>query len=127
MLKKTRKTKSYSTGAETLQELALRGYPLPEQILRYRELAKLKSTYVDALPALVDENGRLHTRFNQAVAATGRLSSASPNLQNIPVRTETGQQIRKAFIAPTRTPTAGGRLQPDRAASPRPHRRGDRR
>jgi DNA polymerase-1 len=100
VLKKTRKTKSYSTSAETLQELALRGYPLPEQILRYRELAKLKSTYVDALPALVDEEGRLHTRFNQAVAATGRLSSASPNLQNIPVRTETGQQIRKAFIAP---------------------------
>jgi DNA polymerase-1 len=100
VLKKTRKTKSYSTSAETLQELALRGYPLPEQILRYRELAKLKSTYVDALPVLVDENGRLHTRFNQAVAATGRLSSANPNLQNIPVRTETGQQIRKAFIAP---------------------------
>jgi DNA polymerase-1 len=105
VLKKTRKTKSYSTSAETLQELAIRGFPLPEKILRYRELAKLKSTYVDALPALVDENGRLHTRFNQAVAATGRLSSASPNLQNIPVRTETGQQIRKAFIAP-----AGRRL-----------------
>jgi DNA polymerase-1 len=100
VLKKTRKTKSYSTSAEILQELAVRGFPLPEQILRYRELAKLKSTYVDALPALVDENGRLHTRFNQAVAATGRLSSANPNLQNIPVRTETGQQIRKAFIAP---------------------------
>jgi DNA polymerase-1 len=100
VLKKTRKTKSYSTSAETLQELAIRGYPLPEQIIRYRELAKLKSTYVDALPALVDEEGRLHTRFNQAVAATGRLSSANPNLQNIPVRTETGQQIRKAFIAP---------------------------
>ncbi|MGB5880274.1 MAG: DNA polymerase I, partial [Thermoanaerobaculia bacterium] len=100
VLKKTRKTKSYSTSAETLQELAIRGFPLPEQILRYRELAKLKSTYVDALPALVDENGRLHTRFNQAVAATGRLSSANPNLQNIPVRTETGQQIRKAFVAP---------------------------
>jgi DNA polymerase-1 len=69
-------------------------------MLRYRELAKLKSTYVDALPELVGEDGRLHTRFNQAVAATGRLSSTSPNLQNIPVRTELGQEIRKAFRAP---------------------------
>ncbi len=99
VLKKTRKTKSYSTGAETLEELAARGYDLPERILRYRELAKLKSTYVDALPALLAADGRLHTRFNQAVAATGRLSSAHPNLQNIPVRTEQGNKIRKAFRA----------------------------
>ncbi len=100
VLKRTRKTKSYSTGAEVLEELASRGYPLPAEILRFRELAKLKSTYVDALPALVAEDRRIHTRFNQAVAATGRLSSTHPNLQNIPVRTELGQRIRRAFIAP---------------------------
>ncbi len=99
VLKKTRKTKAYSTGAETLEELAARGFDLPERLLRYRELTKLKSTYVDALPALLADDGRLHTRFNQAVAATGRLSSAHPNLQNIPVRTEQGNRIRKAFRA----------------------------
>ncbi len=100
VIKKTRKTKSYSTDSATLEELATRGYELPEKILAYRELAKLKSTYVDAFPELVAGDGRLHTRFHQAVAATGRLSSASPNLQNIPVRTERGQEIRKAFVAP---------------------------
>ena len=99
VLRKTRKTKSYSTGAETLEELAARGYDLPERILHFREMAKLKSTYVDVLPALAGSDGRVHTRFNQAVAATGRLSSAHPNLQNIPIRTERGQQIRKAFVA----------------------------
>ncbi len=99
VLKRTRKTKNPATGAEVLEELADRGYPLPSLILRHRELSKLKSTYVDALPELVADDGRLHTRFNQAVAATGRLSSANPNLQNIPVRTELGQSIRKAFIA----------------------------
>ncbi|HEV2851803.1 MAG TPA: DNA polymerase I [Thermoanaerobaculia bacterium] len=99
-LKKTQKTKSYSTGAETLEELARRGYPIAQLLLRYRELSKLKSTYVDALPAIVGPDGRVHTRFNQAVAATGRLSSTNPNLQNIPVRTELGQRIRRAFIAP---------------------------
>lgn len=100
VLKKTQKTKSYSTGAEVLEELAARGFPLPELMLRYRELTKLKSTYVDALPTQVAADGRLHTRFNQAVAATGRLSSVNPNLQNIPIRTELGQRIRKAFVAP---------------------------
>jgi DNA polymerase-1 len=100
VLGKTRKTKSYSTSAEVLQELAARGYPLPELLLRYRELAKLKSTYVDALPALVAADGRVHTHYNQAGAATGRLSSSNPNLQNIPVRTEQGQRIRRAFRAP---------------------------
>ncbi|HEX4963902.1 MAG TPA: DNA polymerase I [Thermoanaerobaculia bacterium] len=100
VLKRTQKTKSYSTGAETLEELAVRGFPIAQSLLRWRELTKLKSTYVDALPVLVAPDGRLHTRFNQAVAATGRLSSANPNLQNIPVRTELGQRIRKAFIAP---------------------------
>lgn len=99
VLKRTRKTKSYATGADILEELAARGFPLPEKLLRYRELSKLKSTYVDALPALLADDGRVHTRFNQAVAATGRLSSANPNLQNIPVRTELGQRIRRAFIA----------------------------
>ena len=99
VLKRTQKTKSYSTGAETLEELAGRGYVLPELLLRYRELSKLKSTYVDALPGLVGPDGRIHTRFNQAVAVTGRLSSVNPNLQNIPIRTELGQRIRKAFIA----------------------------
>jgi DNA polymerase-1 len=100
VIKKTRKTKSYSTSAEILQELAVRGYPVAEHLLRYRELSKLKSTYVDALPELVAADGRLHTRFHQAVAATGRLSSASPNLQNIPIRTEAGQEVRRAFRAP---------------------------
>ncbi|MEJ2084786.1 MAG: DNA polymerase, partial [Acidobacteriota bacterium] len=99
VIKKTRKTKSYSTSAEILQQLAQQGYPLPDLLLRYREINKLKSTYVDALPTLVDSEGRVHTRFQQAVAATGRLSSVNPNLQNIPIRTDLGQTIRKAFVA----------------------------
>ncbi|HWN44760.1 MAG TPA: DNA polymerase I [Thermoanaerobaculia bacterium] len=99
VLKRTQKTKSYSTGAETLEDLASRGYPIAQLLLRYRELSKLKSTYVDALPLLVATDGRIHTRFNQAVAATGRLSSTNPNLQNIPIRTELGQRIRRAFVA----------------------------
>ncbi|MEM8932360.1 MAG: DNA polymerase I [Acidobacteriota bacterium] len=99
VLRKTRKTKSYSTDAETLEELAARGFDIPERVIHFRELTKLKSTYVDALPTMVDESGRIHTRFNQAVAATGRLSSANPNLQNIPIRTELGQRVRKAFRA----------------------------
>jgi DNA polymerase-1 len=99
ILKRTRKTKSYSTDADTLQELASRGYPLPGKVLEYRELAKLKSTYVDAFPQLLAADGRLHTRYYQAVAATGRLSSADPNLQNIPVRTDEGKKIRRAFVA----------------------------
>jgi DNA polymerase-1 len=99
VLKRTQKTKSFSTGAETLEELAARGYPIADLLLRYRELIKLKSTYVDALPAMVGADRRLHTRYNQAVAATGRLSSVNPNLQNIPIRTELGQRIRRAFVA----------------------------
>ncbi|HSN69387.1 MAG TPA: DNA polymerase I, partial [Thermoanaerobaculia bacterium] len=98
-LKKTQKTKSASTGMEVLKELASHGYAVPKLILEQRELHKLKSTYVDALPQLVAEDGRVHTTFNQAVAATGRLSSSDPNLQNIPIRTEAGREIRKAFIA----------------------------
>ncbi len=99
-LKRTRKTKSYSTDVETLQDLAAKGFPLADVLMRHRELSKLKGTYVDAFPALVDSDGRLHTRYEQAVAATGRISSKDPNLQNIPVRTPVGQQIRRAFIAP---------------------------
>lgn len=93
-----RKTKTgFSTDEETLQKLAPQ-HPLPERILAYRELAKLKSTYIDGLLETVKPSGRVHTRFNQAVAATGRLSSSDPNLQNIPIRTEYGRQIRRAFV-----------------------------
>jgi len=88
-----------STDVDVLRRLAAE-HPLPAKILEYRALAKLKSTYVDALPALVDPTTRrLHTSFNQTVAATGRLSSSDPNLQNIPIRTEEGRRIRAAFIA----------------------------
>jgi DNA polymerase-1 len=99
-LPKTRKTKlGHSTDAQALE--ALRAlHPIVDQIQSYRELTKLKSTYVDALPALINERtGRVHTDFNQAGAATGRLSSSNPNLQNIPVRTELGGQVRRAFVA----------------------------
>jgi DNA polymerase-1 len=99
VLKKTKTTKSYSTNVEVLQELASHGYAVPQLIIQHRELHKLKGTYVDALPQLVARDGRVHTSFNQAVAATGRLSSSDPNLQNIPIRTETGREIRKAFVA----------------------------
>ena len=88
-----------STDADVLEELAAL-HDVPAKIVEYRGLTKLKSTYVDALPALVvPETGRLHTSFNQAVAATGRLSSSDPNLQNIPIRTEIGRRIRQAFVA----------------------------
>lgn len=100
-LKPLRKTKTgYSTDEETLLQLATQ-HELPSHILNYRSLSKLKSTYVDALPTLVNpETGRLHTSLNQTVAATGRLSSADPNLQNIPVKGEHGLRIREAFVAP---------------------------
>ena len=100
-LPRSRKTKSgYSTEASVLEEL--RGvHPVIELILQYRQLAKLKSTYVDALPALINlKTGRLHTSFNQTGTTTGRLSSSEPNLQNIPVRGELGRKIRQAIIAP---------------------------
>ncbi|MBK5258512.1 MAG: DNA polymerase I [Thermoanaerobaculia bacterium] len=99
VVKKTKTTKSFSTSVEVLSELASHGYAVPQLILHHRELHKLKSTYVDALPQIVGRDGRVHTSFNQAVAATGRLSSSDPNLQNIPIRTEQGRVIRKAFIA----------------------------
>lgn len=96
--KKT-KTGQYSTAESVLKELAA-DYEMPKLILEYRALSKLKSTYVDALPKLInEETGRIHTDFNQSIAATGRLTSSNPNLQNIPIRTERGREIRKAFIA----------------------------
>jgi len=99
ILKKTPKGQP-STAEEVLQELAL-DYPLPELILKYRSLAKLKSTYTDKLPNMVNmSTGRVHTSYHQAVAATGRLSSSDPNLQNIPIRSPEGRRIRQAFIAP---------------------------
>jgi len=96
----SRKTKTgYSTSASVLEELAA-DYPVVEDVLRWRELTKIKSTYADALPKLINpKTGRVHTSLNQAVTATGRLSSSDPNLQNIPVRTQLGREIRKAFIA----------------------------
>jgi DNA polymerase-1 len=97
--KKTGKTRSQSTAAEVLEELA-QAHELPRLVLEWRALHKLKSTYIDALPLMVHpETGRVHTCFNQAVAATGRLSSSDPNLQNIPIRTELGREIRRAFVA----------------------------
>lgn len=95
--KKT-KTGQYKTGEDELLKIAHR-HPIIERVLEFRSLTKLKSTYVDALPALVNlRDGRIHTSYNQAVAATGRLSSNNPNLQNIPIRTPLGREIRKAFI-----------------------------
>ncbi|MGP1390559.1 MAG: DNA polymerase I [Vibrio diabolicus] len=90
-----------STNEEVLQELAL-DYPLPKLILEYRGLAKLKSTYTDKLPKMINPTtGRVHTSYHQAVTATGRLSSTDPNLQNIPIRNEAGRRIRQAFVAPS--------------------------
>ena len=101
-IKPTKKTPSGapSTDEDVLQELAL-DYPLPKVLLEYRGLAKLKSTYTDKLPRMINANtGRVHTSYNQAVAITGRLASSDPNLQNIPVRSAEGRRIREAFIAP---------------------------
>ena len=99
VLKRNVKTKTPSTAVEVLEELAL-AHDLPRLILEWRTLQKLKGTYIDALPVLVNPaTGRVHTCFNQAVAATGRLSSSDPNLQNIPIRTELGREIRRAFVA----------------------------
>jgi len=99
VLKRTGTSKAPSTAVEVLEELALT-HELPRLILDWRGMSKLKGTYIDALPQLVNaQTGRVHTSFNQAVAATGRLSSSDPNLQNIPIRTELGREIRGAFIA----------------------------
>lgn len=99
-LKPTKRTKTgYSTNVEVLQELALQ-HELPKEILEYRNLFKIKSTYLDTLPDLINpKTGRVHTSLNQTVTATGRLSSSEPNLQNIPIRGELGKRIREAFIA----------------------------
>ena len=94
-----KKTKTgYSTDVDVLTKLSLQ-HDLPLEILSYRNLTKLKSTYIDALPKLIHpKTGRIHTSYNQTVTATGRLSSSDPNLQNIPIRTEEGNRIRQAFI-----------------------------
>lgn len=97
--KKTKKTGQYQTGEEVLLKLAAKGHKIAEDILAFREMTKLKSTYVDALPQMINKKtGRVHTTYGQAVAVTGRLASNNPNLQNIPVRTDRGREIRKAFI-----------------------------
>jgi DNA polymerase-1 len=97
--RKTEKERVFSTGVDVLESLAS-SHPLPAAVLEYRRLSKLLSTYVDALPSLVNpQTGRVHTSFNQTAAATGRLSSSDPNLQNIPIRTEQGREIRRAFVA----------------------------
>ena len=94
-----RRTKTgRSTDADTLEALRLEN-PMVDKVLEHRQLTKLKGTYVDALPQLVERDGRVHTSYSQAVAATGRLSSSDPNLQNVPIRTEVGQRIRAAFVA----------------------------
>jgi DNA polymerase-1 len=96
--KKT-KTGQYQTGEDVLLKLAVKGHQIVDDILAFRELTKLKSTYVDALPQLINrKTGRVHTTYGQAVAVTGRLQSNNPNLQNIPVRTDRGKEVRKAFI-----------------------------
>ena len=98
VLKRTRT--GPSTDSSVLEQLTMEGHELPRLMLDYRQLEKLRNTYVDALPTLVNSTtGRIHTTFNQAVAATGRLSSSEPNLQNIPVRTSLGREIRKGFVA----------------------------
>ena len=97
-------------------------HEIARKVLEYRQLTKLKGTYVDALPALIDPaTGRLHTSFNQAGAATGRLSSSNPNLQNIPIRTELGREIRAAFVPAAGLEADRGRLFADRAAAAGPH------
>jgi DNA polymerase I len=99
-LPSTKRTKTArSTDASVLEELRDR-HPVVDMILEHRQIAKLKSTYADALPGLVDADGRLHTTYSQAVASTGRLSSTDPNLQNIPIRTALGRRIRRVFVAP---------------------------
>ncbi|WP_020475783.1 DNA polymerase I [Zavarzinella formosa] len=99
ILKKTDLTGEPSTDQETLEKLAVLGHPVPKKIIEHRQISKLKGTYVDALPVMVNpKTNRVHTSFNQTVAATGRLSSSDPNLQNIPARTDLGREIRQAFI-----------------------------
>ncbi len=97
-IKGGKKTKTgYSTSADVLEKLA-RKQPIVNDILEYRQLAKLKSTYADGLAGMIDEDGRIHSTFHQTITATGRISSTEPNLQNIPVRMELGRLIRKVFV-----------------------------
>ena len=129
-LPKTKRIKTgYTTDADALAGLYEQtGHPLLELLLRHREVARLK-TVVDSLLPLIDDSGRIHTTFNQTIAATGRLSSTDPNLQNIPVRTAEGRRIREAFVVGPPTSIDDGRLQPDRDAhhgSPLARRRADR-
>ena len=110
-----RKTKSgYSTAADVLDKLAP-DYPIVADILEYRQLAKLKSTYADGLAGYIGEDGRIHSTFNQTITATGRISSTEPNLQNIPVRMELGRMIRKVFV-PREDPFPGCGLLSDRTS-----------
>ncbi len=100
-LDKVRKTKTGSSTDQAVLETLAMGHPLPALVLRHRTLSKLKSTYIDPMPELLNpQTGRIHTSFNQVATATGRLSSSDPNLQNIPIRTEEGREIRRAFHAP---------------------------
>ena len=116
MLSKTAKGQP-STAESVLAELAEMDYALPQVLMQYRSVSKLKSTYTDKLPEQINpRTGRIHTTYHQAVAATGRLSSSDPNLQNIPIRTAEGRRIRQAFIAAAGLPAAGRRLLADRAA-----------
>ena len=115
--KKTKTKSGWSTNVEELERLAEAGYEIAALLVNYRGLSKLKSTYTDALPKLVDPaTGRVHTSYNQAVTNTGRLSSSDPNLQNIPIRTEEGRKLRRAFIAEDGSQTPFCRLFADRAA-----------
>lgn len=99
ILKRTDLSNEPSTDQETLEKLAAQGHAVPKTLIEHRQISKLKGTYVDALPLLVNpDTGRLHTSFNQTVAATGRLSSSDPNLQNVPARTDMGREIRQAFL-----------------------------
>lgn len=99
LVKKTKKTRGYSTDMEVLKELSIL-HEVPALVLEYRQLAKIKSTYIDSLPTMINpETGRIHTSYNQTVTATGRLSSSDPNLQNIPIRGELGKKVREAFVA----------------------------
>jgi DNA polymerase-1 len=118
------KTGAWSTGADVLEDLATKGIPLARTIVDWRQLTKLMGTYTDALPGYINQRtGRVHTTYSQHSVLTGRLSSNDPNLQNIPVRTEDGRRIRTAFVATAGKTADFRRLQPDRAAHPRPHRR----